>query len=142
MQLSRRGDYGVRVILDLASQPPAHPFPPMRSPGDNKSPPPSWGRSSPSWRLPGWWIRDAEHAGGVTLARSPEQITLLEVVEALEGKITLNPCLIRAGACPLDQTCPVHDTWAEAQRALKAVLAKTTFAQLAAHNGRNGHATF
>ncbi|MCL6499987.1 MAG: hypothetical protein K6U07_08195, partial [Firmicutes bacterium] len=37
----------------------------------------------------------------------------LEVVEALEGKITLNPCLIRAGACPLDQTCPVHDTWAE-----------------------------
>ncbi len=142
MQLSRRGDYGVRVILDLASQPPGTSIPAHEIAKRQQIPTAFLGKIISQLAIAGLVDTRRGARGGVTLARSPEQITLLEVVEALEGTITLNPCLIRAGVCPLDKTCPVHDTWAEAQRALKAVLAKTTFAQLAAHNGRNGHATF
>jgi Rrf2 family protein len=142
MQLSRRGDYGVRVILDLAHQPLGASIPAHEIANRQQIPSAFLGKIISQLAIAGLVDTRRGARGGVALARPAERITLLDVVEALEGRIMLNPCLIHAGACPLDETCPVHDTWAQAQSALKAVLAKTTFAELAGRNGRNGHATF
>jgi DNA-binding IscR family transcriptional regulator len=56
---------------------------------------------------------------------------LLQVIEALEGPIRLNRCLIQPGACPRDERCPVHDTWVQAQKDLSLLLSGTTFDELA-----------
>jgi Rrf2 family protein len=55
------------------------------------------------------------HDGGFILARKPEEISFLEIIEAVEGPIFLNECLIHEGFCPKDDVCPVHDIWKEAQ---------------------------
>lgn len=66
--------------------------------------------------------------GGVTLARNPEDISLLEVVEAIDGPIILNECVNGAYACPLDN-CPMRSVWTAAQKDLVTRLRATHFGE-------------
>ncbi|MCC7359538.1 MAG: Rrf2 family transcriptional regulator [Anaerolineales bacterium] len=68
--------------------------------------------------------------GGVTLGRAPESISLLDIVEIIDGPLLLNDCVGNADTCPSSVNCPVHDIWCEAQAELVKRLAATTFAQL------------
>jgi Rrf2 family protein len=68
--------------------------------------------------------------GGYELAREPEAISLLDVIEAAEGPVRSTKCVLRGGPCRLDGTCAVHDAWADAQAALAAKLARTNFGSL------------
>jgi Rrf2 family protein len=68
--------------------------------------------------------------GGVELARSPEEITLLEVIEAMDGPILLSYCLLRTGTCEHEPDCAVHDTWAVVQAKLVHGLDEVTMAEL------------
>jgi len=61
-------------------------------------------------------------SGGVRLARDPKEITVLEVVEALEGPLALNECLLEDSACEFLSECGTHDVWDEAQAAMAKVL--------------------
>lgn len=61
-------------------------------------------------------------AGGVSLAREPEEISVLEVVEALEGPLALNDCLLDENECEFISECGMHDIWGEAQIAMAKVL--------------------
>ena len=69
--------------------------------------------------------------GGVSLARPPEEITLLQVVEAVDGPIVLNHCLLRAGACEHEPRCAAHDVWADIQDGLVRELDSVTMKALA-----------
>jgi Rrf2 family protein len=80
--------------------------------------------------------------GGYSLARAPETITLLDVVETAEGPILLDQCVLRGGPCEWDVVCPVHIPWSRAQKALMAELSKTTFADLADFAGEIKAGTF
>ncbi|MBL8049810.1 MAG: Rrf2 family transcriptional regulator [Anaerolineales bacterium] len=70
--------------------------------------------------------------GGVMLAREPESITLLEVIEAIDGPIKLNECVDSKGICSFEETCPMKLVWCDVQNNLLAKLKKTNFAQLIA----------
>jgi Rrf2 family protein len=65
--------------------------------------------------------------GGVSLARPPEQISLLEVVEAIDGPIMLNECVGANGVCTFGDNCPMRPIWCDAQAELVARLRATTF---------------
>lgn len=69
--------------------------------------------------------------GGFVLTRHPKDISLLDVIEAMEGPICLNYCLIYAGYCDMDKYCPVHDAWFGAQKVLIDYLKDCTFEKLA-----------
>jgi len=69
-------------------------------------------------------------AGGVKLARAPEEISLLEVVEALEGPLSLNECLLEDASCEFMEECGMHNVWDEAQAAMVAVLRKKNLTHL------------
>jgi Rrf2 family protein len=68
--------------------------------------------------------------GGVTLARSPGEITLLEVIEAIDGPIMLNECVGETGSCSFDEDCPLKPVWCDAQNELVARLKSTNFSQM------------
>lgn len=70
--------------------------------------------------------------GGYELARPSEEISLLEVVEAAEGPIRLDRCVLRGGPCEWIEACPLHETWSRAQRAMIGELESASFADLAA----------
>lgn len=70
-------------------------------------------------------------SGGYSLARSPEEITILEVVEALEGPIEAEECALRGGPCHWENVCALHWVWSSAQQALAGRLAEATLKQVA-----------
>jgi len=61
--------------------------------------------------------------GGYLLARSPDDICLLEVIEAVEGPLALNFCQHDPPQCD-DEACPARETWAELQQTFKEKLAQ------------------
>lgn len=66
--------------------------------------------------------------GGVTLALHPEEITILDVVEAIDGPFLVNECVHEDFHCPLEN-CPVRDVWGQVQADLVNRLSSATFAQ-------------
>ena len=68
--------------------------------------------------------------GGVTLARAPQEITLLEVIEAIDGPIQLNECVGDTGSCSFDDDCPLRPVWCDAQEDLVKRLRGTNFADM------------
>jgi Rrf2 family protein len=69
--------------------------------------------------------------GGVELARPAAEISVLDVVQAIEGPLALNPCTQDPNLCQLMPVCPVHQTWCKARANLEAELARATFDKLA-----------
>jgi Rrf2 family protein len=69
--------------------------------------------------------------GGIALARPPEEITLLDIIEAIEGPVALNSCIIRPGECPREGYCAVHQELAHIGEKLAGMYADVNFAQLA-----------
>jgi len=69
--------------------------------------------------------------GGFVLGRSPESISLLEVVEAVEGPIAPNRCVIAEGQCDRVAGCNVHPIWVNVQQQTRAILANVSLLELA-----------
>jgi Rrf2 family transcriptional regulator, iron-sulfur cluster assembly transcription factor len=69
--------------------------------------------------------------GGFILDRPAEEISLLEIVEAVEGPIVLNRCLLRPGTCERDAECTVHPVWREVQEKMRDILGNVTLKHLA-----------
>jgi len=63
--------------------------------------------------------------GGIMLARDPETISILELVEAVEGPINLMDCLRHPGQCDVSQGCSIMSVLQGAQVALVQSLANT-----------------
>lgn len=68
--------------------------------------------------------------GGFELAMSPEQISLLDIVQAIEGPMQLNSC-VSGGECHRSVSCAAHLVWGEAQDAVVRVLKSANIASLA-----------
>lgn len=74
--------------------------------------------------------------GGYRLSRPPEEISLLEVVEAAEGELTSTRCTLRGGPCRWDDRCAVHDAWVAARTAFTDKLRSTTLGEIAREDAR------
>jgi len=69
--------------------------------------------------------------GGLRLGRPPETISMLEVIETLQGPLHFNECLIEPGTCERDSRCPVHPVWKQIKEGTERILALWTFSDLA-----------
>jgi Rrf2 family iron-sulfur cluster assembly transcriptional regulator len=68
--------------------------------------------------------------GGFVLGRPADKITLLEVIEAVEGPIVPNRCVTGEGACDRSPNCTVHPVWVEVQHKIRGILEDVTLADL------------
>ena len=75
--------------------------------------------------------RPSRH-GGYMLTRSPENVTVREIIEALEGPLDAGECALRGGPCHWDQVCALHWVWSSAREALENSLSAATLADVAA----------
>jgi len=69
--------------------------------------------------------------GGVGLARAAKDITLIEIVAAVDGMDLFNQCALGLPGCGDSTPCPLHDVWAKRRADLEKMLKKTTLATLA-----------
>lgn len=69
--------------------------------------------------------------GGYRLARSPEEISLRDIKEAIDGLADLEACALGLGACSDDRTCPLHESWKPIREQIRAYLTDTTLDRMA-----------
>ena len=68
--------------------------------------------------------------GGFLLAKSPDEITLLDILQAEEGPLKLNHCLVEESSCQRDEHCSAHEVWDEVQQQMISVLQRYSVAEL------------
>jgi len=135
LRLTKRGDYAVRAMLVLADA------------GGGLL---TGSQIALQTGIPGSFLPqvmgDLVHAGladglqgrtgGYRLARPAGEISLLGVVEAVEGDSRRRTCILRGGPCGSDGTCRVHAAFSAGQDALLAALEGATLASLVAAPAR------
>ena len=68
--------------------------------------------------------------GGYRLAKTPGEISLLDIVQAIDGPIYINRCLFDHEDCSMDDYCPIRPVFQTAQDALRGVLHASSLADL------------
>ncbi|MDP2743703.1 MAG: Rrf2 family transcriptional regulator [Dehalococcoidia bacterium] len=76
--------------------------------------------------------------GGVVLGRPPEEVSLLEVIELMEGPISLTDCLVNLEGCCLSRNCLLKGKMEMAQERMRDVFRSTTIRDLVGEKGRMG----
>ena len=72
-------------------------------------------------------------AGGYTLNRPAEAISVAEIIQALEGPIALTACVDGAsGGCDVELLCPMRGNWDKVNKAIYGALSQVTLADMAA----------
>lgn len=128
LELTRRGDYAVRAMVALADERELLTGPHIAA-----------ATGVPSSFVPqvmGALVRAGlvearqGRSGGYRLALPAAEITLLGIVEAVEGDSRRTTCILRGGPCSAEGRCRVHDAFFAAQEALLGELGRTTLASL------------
>lgn len=131
MQITRQADYAVRAVLYLSGLDNRRRAPTSEIAQIQHIPPSFLAKIVSQLSVAGVVQTSRGARGGVSLARAANEISLLEVVEAIDGPIMLNECVFDANACVFGDDCPVQDVWCNAQKTLVKTLSGTTFAALA-----------
>jgi Rrf2 family protein len=138
MQISRKVDYALRAVIYLSFQDGGRPC--------------SVGEIAAREGIPKKFlekiIQDLIHhglvrstrgaQGGYTLAREAEQVTFKDVIEAIEGPVSLNVCVGENGAggdCTLYPRCAMLWVWREAQMRVMDLFSRTTLADVRQRHG-------
>jgi Rrf2 family protein len=132
MQITRQADYAVRAVLHLARVGSAERSATSAIAKEQNIPPSFLAKIISQLSVAGLLHTSRGARGGVTLARDAKDISLLEVVEAIDGPIQLNECVGNEGACHFEDQCPIKPVWCDAQDELVTRLKGTTFAQMIA----------
>lgn len=131
MQITKQADYAVRAVLELA-----------RLPKDQRL---TAEEIAERWDIPGAFLSktlgllsDAGIVatqrgvkGGVRLNRPAGRISLLEVIEAVDGPISLNFCALDPEACKWSAECPAHPLWCSLLDQVRVRLASVSIRELA-----------
>lgn len=129
MQITRQADYALRAMLYLAQMEPNQRAATSQIADEQHIPPSFLAKIISQLSIAGLIHTSRGARGGVSLARTPEEISVLEVVEAIDGPISLNECTHSADSCPFGETCPLRPLWCDTQAELVERLRTTNFAQ-------------
>ena len=123
MEITRRTDYATRIMLALAHLPE----------GERASAKTLGGLAEVSYPFARSIVTDLAAAGlidarrgpggGVRLSRPAREISVYDVVVAIEGGVVLNRCVLEPGYCTRASGCEAHPMWDEANRLLVDYLA-------------------
>lgn len=69
-------------------------------------------------------------AGGVSLIRTPKEITLRAIVEVIEGPDLFTRCLLGLDGCGDRKPCPMHDVWVIERERLEAIFTNTKLSDI------------
>lgn len=128
MKISTKGRYGLRILIDIAIH--------------NSNSPRMIKQLAESQQISSKYVSrlilELKNAGfvksvrgvngGYILAKSPNAISLLDVVEAMEGEISIVDCVMNSDCCGRCSTCPARNVWKTANDSLRNSLGWLTLA--------------
>ncbi len=131
LQLTRGGEYAIRAMTYLAPRPLGEVCA-LRDVGAEKDIPESFlAKIFQSLVHAGLVTSQRGAHGGFALARRPDEITVRQIVEAVDGPIALNGCVVWPDDCRRSSGCRMHEVWVLAQERMMEVLEQVTLAELA-----------
>lgn len=130
MQITRQADYAVRAVLYLAQRGSGARVSTAQVAQEQHIPPTFLAKIISQLSTAGVVRATRGARGGITLARQPDEINLLEIVEAIDGPVSLNECTHDPGLCVMGENCAVREVWCDVRAELVSRLKKTTFDQL------------
>jgi Rrf2 family protein len=129
LELTKRADYAIRAVLALGGAGPEERLSVRRIAAEQTVPvrflPQVMGDLVSAGLVEGTQGR----SGGYRLARPATEISLLDVIEAVEGDSRRRVCVLRGGPCRLNGVCDVHDVFAAAQDEMLRHLGSATIAE-------------
>jgi Rrf2 family protein len=144
MHISRAGEYGVLGLLHLARLPSGQSVMIDAVSRDENIPKSFLAKIFQDLARGGILRSQRGAGGGFSLARPADQVTVLEVIETIDGRIALQRCLGEEPDCERIEGCVLCGLLEQAQDRLKEVFGQTTLADLAQRqveggNVGNGH---
>jgi Rrf2 family protein len=130
MLITRETDYAIRCCVLLASEQ-GRPLPSKEIARRMRIPAPFVSKILQKLSRAGAVSSTRGARGGFVLGRDAEQITLLEIVEAVQERVATNACAVDARACSLSRTCAVHPVWIELRTLIEGRLKNENLADLA-----------
>ena len=131
MQLTRAADYGVRVMIHLAGPITEGRISLPELAGAADAPESFLSKVLQALSHAGLISSRRGQAGGFQISERGRAASMLEVIEAIDGPICLNVCLVSGRSCHRKVQCPAHPVWAKAQAAMFEVLSAAKIADLA-----------
>lgn len=129
LELTRRGDYAVRAMLALA-RPDAQQLTGAALAEATAIPPGFVPQVMGDLVRAGLVANRRGRTGGYRLARPADEVSLLDIVEAVEGDGRRRTCVLRGGPCRRNGACDVHDAFFRAQEAVFGTLAGVSLADV------------
>lgn len=127
--LGKRGDYAIRAVLDVAAHEGERRK--AREIAERMSIPKKYLSRILADLVRGGVLRaTAGPDGGYELTRPARDVTMLQVIEAVEGETETRDCLLRGVPCQSGGICAVHQAWVGAENAMLERLRDTTFGDL------------
>lgn len=129
MDISRKTDYALRMIADLVRQPGS--VVSVRSAAEENGVPYSFARSIQHELVRAGIIESLRGShGGMKLAVDPREVTMLQVIEALQGPVNVAVCDTpeRDYPCPNLETCRFNRIWCYARKLLEAYFGSISLA--------------
>lgn len=130
MQITRRADYAVRTMMDVAGLGDGATALTHEVASRQQLPAAFLAKIVLTLTQAGLLRSYRGSGGGIVLSRPADEITLLQVVEAVDGPIAVNSCVLWPAECCRGGSCSVHGVWCEAQRLLVEHLKGVTLASL------------
>ena len=131
MKLSTRTRYGLRIIIQIARNGNHKPVLARQLSEEQGITPAYVDQILIPLRGSGLVISFRGRHGGYKLGEDPDNVTALDVVETLEGPLSLVECVEDCQACDRVGTCVTHDVWKSLVKVLRDKLGGYTIADLA-----------
>lgn len=138
MQVTRAADYGIRVMIHMATLPNHERALLPKLARATGAPQSFLSKVLQALCRAGLIVSRRGQTGGFELLPAGRKATLRSVIEAVEGPISLNLCLVSGTTCKRKSFCPAHPVWASAQDAMLGVLSAATVTDLA-HQSATSH---
>jgi len=131
LRLNRITDYAIVVLAQMAREPDRLVTAPVLA-QDSGVPLPTVAKVLKDLVREGVLVSERGAHGGYRLARAPGDISVLEIVRALEGPVSLTACVDGTeGNCDVESLCPMRGNWDRVNHAIRAALESVSLAEMA-----------
>ncbi|MBX5484031.1 MAG: Rrf2 family transcriptional regulator [Myxococcaceae bacterium] len=131
LQISRKIEYGLRAMIFLASQPPDA-IVSFKEIARRMDVPQDFMAKILKTLVAKRMVRSTRGVhGGYSLARDSREISMLDVIEAVEGPVKVNVCQDNHDSCKLSRSCTMYSVWKLGQERMLEVYRHATLDKLA-----------
>jgi len=138
LQITRQTEYGIKTMIELAQSPEGQ-FISARTISERQEIPETFlHKTLQLLSRAGLVVTQRGVQGGVRLAVAADEITILDILNAIEGPLAINVCLSPGYPCNNKQDCKLRSILSRAQDALTAELSRETLADIVSSYNEGG----